>query len=526
MKKIIINISLLLVLAGAISSCKKQLADDYQNPELTTTGSMGKLFAGMFFNKRIHPSYWDYYTMVMPITAAFSQTAAIAPVAQMYVPNTSYTENRWVDFYAGVTGTDYNYDGPGILANYREMQTTYAGLNASNQAAQEVFLKCGQVLLYDQAAQLIDMWGDIPFFNANSLNGTSRSVTNAAFDDAEALYDTMITNLASLNTYFANVSLVSTTATELATDDMMFKGSMDYWRRYANSLRLRLLMRISNYDETTAKAAVTTMLNDATTYPLISSNTYNAVVKMSPNTYQSDLLDVFTGYPYAPAYLMDTVMVNNGDPRTAVYWDPNYTNGYKGFPSTGTNAEYSNGGYATYDSATFFYNYSIPAVLFTASEVSFLQAEAYERWNLGSSQTAYNTGISQSVDFYYGINQSRTARTGAGPWTTLTTPDATTVSTFENQSAIALGGTTAQNLAKIYTQKWVHFFILQAGQAWAEYRRTGYPALSFATATQAGNTTPPVRLLYPSSEKLYNADNYSKVSAKDTRDTKVFWDVN
>lgn len=527
MKRLLINTTILIILAGILGSCKKQIEDDYLNPELTTTGSLGKLLTGMYMNKRIHPSYWDYYTFVMSTTAPFAQTTAIEPASQMYIPSGAYTENRWNDFYTGAWSQDDhdpNYYGPGIMASYREMQTTYAALSTTQQQQQTVFLKCAQVLLFDQAAQMIDLWGDIPFTQAGSLN-SSRTVSPAPFDDAASLYDTLITNLKDLNTWFASATLPAAAATELGKQDLMYKGDLTLWRRYANSLRLRLLMRISNIKEASAKTEVTAMLNDPATYPLIADNAQNAVVWMSPTTLKSDLLDVFSSFRVAPAYLLDTLMVANNDPRTAVYWDTNQSGQYVGFPSNGTSTDYEVvGKYATYDSATFYYNYNIPAVLFTASEVSFLQAEAYERWSLGTAQTAYETGINQSVAFYYGINQSKVLRSLS--WASLTTPSAAAINTYLLQSAIAYSGSTTQKLAKIYTQKWEHFFILQSGQAWAELRRTGYPVLTFATATASGATTPPVRLLYPSSEQLYNAENYSKVASKDTRNTRIFWDVN
>ncbi|HEY0611761.1 MAG TPA: SusD/RagB family nutrient-binding outer membrane lipoprotein, partial [Chitinophaga sp.] len=395
MKRLLINTTLLIVLAGVFSSCKKKIEEDYLNPELTTTGSLGKLFSGMYMNKRIHPSYWDYYTFVMSTTAPFAQTAALQPASQMYIPSSSYTENRWTDFYAGAWSPDdhdLNYYGPGIMSSYREMQTSYAALSPAQQQQQAVFLKCAQVLLYDQAAQMIDLWGDIPFTEAGSLN-TSRTVVKAPFDDAATLYNTMIADLKALNTYFDTATIATATAAELAKQDLMYKGNLSNWQRYANSLRLRLLMRISNVSEASAKTEVTAMLNDAATYPLITDNASNAVIQMSPTAFKSDLLDVFTSFGIAPAYLLDTLMVANNDPRTVVYWDPNPSGVYKGLPYNGTSTEYDAGGYATYDSATFYYNYNIPAVLFTASEVSFLQAEAYERWSLGTAQTAYETGV-------------------------------------------------------------------------------------------------------------------------------------
>ena len=106
-------------------------------------------------------------------------------------------------------------------------------------------------------------------------------------------------------------------------------------------------------------------------------------------------------------------------------------------------------------------------------------------------------------------------------------PSSTAIAAYKAKSAIAYSGTSEQKLAKIYTQKWENFFILQAQQAWAEYRRTGYPKLNFyVNSNAAEGVNPPTRLLYPSGESLYNAENYSKVSSADKSDTKIFWDVN
>ncbi|SFN38939.1 Starch-binding associating with outer membrane [Chitinophaga sp. YR627] len=536
MKRIFINIALVCTLAGLFSSCAKKIEESYNNPEKISEGSLSKLLSGMYLNKRIHPSYYDYYTFVMPVLANYSQMVATAPGNQMYFPNPSYLEGRWTDFYAGVRADDggspdYNYNGPGIMSSYREMQTTIGQMSAEQQSRNQVFLKCAEVLVYDQAAQMIDMWGDIPFSASNSLNTPDRTTTNAPYDDSKALYTKIIADLKSINTYLDTVTLASDVQSELTGSDILLKGDLVAWQRYANSLRLRLLMRISNpsVDEATAKTEVTAMLSNATTYPLITSNAQNVLFKESPTAVRSDLVDVFTGYPFAPEYLINTVQEANGDPRLAVMFDEDDKNGYKGFPWNGSVGDYDNQArlYAVFDTATFTYNDNVPGVIITASEVSFLKAEAFERWGLGDAATEYTNGVRQSIDFYYGINQSAIKRQGQNNFSraALASPAAADVNTFLAKAAIAYTGTTTEKLQKIYLQKWEHFFVLQAGQAWAELRRTDYPALQFPSVGNSQAPTPPKRLLYPNSEKLYNASEYSKVSSKDTRDTKIFWDA-
>ncbi|MGF6850645.1 hypothetical protein QFZ51_005880 [Chitinophaga sp. W3I9] len=524
MKRLLINTSLLILLVATFSSCKKQIADAYPNPELTTTGSMSKLLSGMYMNKRMRPSYWDYATFILPTTAAFSQTTALSPSIKMYIPTPAYTENRWIDFYAGSKSddNDLNYVGPGIMANYREMETTYSNLTPAQQADQLIFLNCAKVVLYDQAAQMIDLWGDIPFSKAGSLN-TDRVVIPAPFDNAAAVYDTLIAGLDNLNSYFETASISVETLAAFQRADFVLNGDLTAWRRYANSLRLRLLMHTSYVKEANAKTAVTAMLTNPSKYPLVSDNSQNVLIKMSSPTLKSDLQSALTGSPFAPAFLLDTVMAINGDPRTDVYWDAGAKHGMHGFPANGTATDYENLGYATYDTATFFNNYNVPGVIFTASEVSFLKAEAGERWSIGTPQTDYENGIAQSVNFYYSINQS--AVFSSGVWPILPTPSGTVISSFIAKPAIAYTGTSQQKLAKIWTQKWVNFFILQAGESWTEVRRTGYPVLPFATGTSSGSTTPPQRLLYPSTEQIYNPDNYAQVASKDKANIKIFWDV-
>lgn len=533
MKKIFVNIALVCSMAGLFSSCAKKIEESYSNPEKISEGSLSKLLSGMYLNKRIHPTYTDYFTFLMPAMANYTQLVAVAPGNNMYVPNPSYLEGRWTDFYSGVRANDgdapdYNYNGPGIMSNYREMQTTLSLLPAADQERNQVFLKCAEVLVYDQAAQMIDLWGDIPFTNSNGLNTPGRTATNAPYDDAKTLYTKFIADLKALNTYFDTANVETDVKSELATADVVLKGDLTAWQRYANSLRLRLLMRISNSDAS-AQAEITAMLSAPTTYPLITSNEQNVLFQEKPTAVRSDLVDPFRTYGFAPEYLINTLQEANGDPRLHVMWDEDDKNGYKGFPWNGSVGDYDdvNRLYAVFDTATFTYNDNLPGVIITASEVSFLKAEAFERFGGGDAATEYNNGIRQSIAFYYGINQSAIKRQGQDDFNRapLASPAAADIDAFLAKAAIAYTGSSTEKLAKIYTQKWEHFFVMQSGQAWAELRRTGYPDLKFPNVSNSSAPTPPKRLLYPTNEALYNSAEYSKVASKDKRDTPIFWDA-
>ncbi|TWW00943.1 SusD/RagB family nutrient-binding outer membrane lipoprotein [Chitinophaga pinensis] len=531
MKKVFVNIALFCSMAGLFSSCSKTIEESYTNPEKISEGSLSKLFSGMYLNKRIHPSYYDYYTFLMPAMANYTQLVATAPGNQMYVPNPSYLEGRWTDFYSGSRADDgqtpdYNYNGPGILSSYREMQTTLSKMSADQQARNQVFMKCAEVILYDQTAQMIDLWGDIPFSEAGGLNSPDRTAKNVPYDDAKATYTKLIAELKAANTFFDTVNVATDVKSELTTADIVLKGDMTAWQRYTNSLRLRLLMRISNSDAS-AQAEISAMLAAPATFPLVASNDQNVLFQESPTAVRSDLIDAFNG-SYAPEYLINTIQEANGDPRLRVMWDEDDENGYKGFPWNGTVGDIENSKrlYAVFDTATFTYNDNIPGVIMTAAEVSFLKAEAFERFGGGDASVEYNNGIRQSIGFYYSINKGAIKRQGQDNFSRepLASPTDAEINTYLAKAAIAYTGTSTEKLVKIYTQKWENFFIMQAGQAWAELRRTGYPVLNFPVSGSL-SPKPPKRLLYPANEQLYNAVEYNKVKAKDTRETPIFWEA-
>jgi hypothetical protein len=533
MKKIFINISFLLLIIVSLGSCKKSLVELYNNPELTgvTTTSLPNLFTAMLNNDRVRPAYWNQRTYLMPQAAVYSQTASFSNENTVYRANDNYAGNYWSDFYypAG--------NGSGPMGVYRLMEVTYNSLPAAEQANQQVFMQAAKIVLYDQASRMIDAWGDIPFTDAGSLE-TASTIKDAKFDDAKTLYTTLISGLNDAATFFGSAALSSNVSASFNRQDILLNGDLVKWRKYANSIRLRMLMRTSFVDEATARTAVTTMLNNSTAYPLVDGNnigTYDPAsvdILLQPlttnlNTPQSALTEI-NSY-FAPDYMLNTVMLPANDPRIPVLFDkfgvtsgstftPNPT--FRAMPITFTTDQQSTNfnKYAIIDSTTFLNNAKLPGISITAPEVNFLKAEAYERWgSSASAQTAYNTAVAQSVSFYYYLNS-------IGQGKKETAPSVATINTFLAAPTVAYTGSTDQKLAKIWTQKWVNFGLLQSDQAWSEYRRTKYPQLTFVTQTLNGYTTPPTRLLYPSVETGYNT-NYSTVAPKDTRTTKIFWDV-
>lgn len=529
MKKILIKSGLLVSLIVGFTGCKDELEEKYNNPEKSTQASLSGFFTDIVNNDRVRPSYWNMRTFLLMQPAVYSQTAFFSNSNTAYQQSDGYTGQYWSDFYA-----------PGVLGMYRAMETEYAKLSDADKAKQEVFMQAARIVVFDQASQMVDLWGDIPYMEAGSLE-TNSLIANPKFDSQTELYNTFLAGLKTAATYFSTATADPT----FSKADILLNGNAKRWQSYANSIRLRLLMRVSNVNEAASKPEVLTMLGDKNAYPLIGQDAagdYNpgsVDVLLKPLTnYSDNLRSALTELSshYAPDYMLNKVMLPANDPRIPVIFDKfgkivtinskdvfvqNPT--YQAMPIE-TPAEQQAAlsvNYSILDSTTLLQNTFLPGIVITASEVNFLKAEAYERWGSSAdAKTAYETAVRQSVSFYYYLNNINTIGT------IVTKPEATVVDAFIADPSVAYTGGATDKLAKVWTQKWLHFGVLQSTQAWAEYRRTNYPQLTFPTANLAGYQTPPTRLLYPSNEKSYNTTNYERVQKDDTRTTKIFWDVN
>lgn len=525
MKKIYISIVCLLMVA-VISSCKKDLEENFNNPEQTAKPSLGNFLTSMLNNDRVRPAYWDTRTFKMVHTAVYAQTASYFNGSSVYQQIDGYVGNRWTDFY-------FRGNGSAPLSVYNVMESTYNGLSDADKALQQPFLMAAKVVLYDQASQMVDIWGDIPFTEASKLPVDSK-IANPKFDDAKTLYTLFIAELDKAATYF------STTPPALAQSaftkqDILLAGRFNMWQRYANSIRLRLLMRLSFADETFARTEVAKMLASSTTYPLVDGGNVAAYtpasndILLQPLTTNLDNLNsalTEIGSYYAPDYMLNTVMNPANDPRIPVMFEkygrtvdgkfvPNAN--YRAMPVSFTENQQTTmfPDYAIIDSATFLTNSKIPGIVITAPEVNFLKAEAFERWGGGNAETAYLTAVNQAITFSFYLGN-----TGRGA-----AISPTGVAAFLTSPTVAYTGSQTEKLAKIWTQKWVSFGLLQSNQAWAEIRRTKYPQLTYpSTGKLVDFETPPNRLRYPNVETGYNS-SYSAISAKDTRLAKIFWDV-
>ncbi len=264
-------------------------------------------------------------------------------------------------------------------------------------------------------------------------------------------------------------------------------------------MRLRVAIRISNIDETTAANVISEILNDPATYPVFENNDDNATLRYPGEDWQDPWTRTSTYKPYIrmAAPIIDTLIALN-DPRIAQYADTIDGGTYAGIQVGEL------GGTASIPHSQFISNPDAGKVIFlTYSEVEFIKAEAYARNMVaGDADAAYQKAIEANMA-YYNI-------------------DAVEITNYLIQPTVAWNN----DLNQIYIQKWISLF-RQSWEAWAEMRRTDVPNIGIAVnSVFPDHNRPPIRFEYPEMERLLNSANIPNVNITDHYwGDQIWWDT-
>jgi hypothetical protein len=298
----------------------------------------------------------------------------------------------------------------------------------------------------------------------------------------------------------------------------MFKGSKSLWIAFANTLKLRLLLRQvpngnQSYVTTQIQAIVAqgggflgagqdASINPGFTDAFSQQNPFWAVYGFQPG----GTTQPYQNYSF---FCANNQMINwldsVGDPRIGYFYDTTSAGAgtYQGEPFGGTpNTVTSSIGPGILQSAT------MPALLFSASQSLFMQAEAAQRGLLTGSYAAfYKQGVEESFRYLTVPSYAATA-------------DAYMANSTNGSVNIAL---STNPLRTILYQKWVAECELDGLEAWSDYRRTGFPVIVAPSASAVGQAIP-ARLLYPQSEYTQNDANVSAQNQQSSDIyTNIFW---
>jgi len=518
----------LAVLGVVISSCSKSdFADAYADPSKISVTTVEKQYSGFLQTNKdyVLPAYWNYFVVLRTTLHYYTQSVGWVNANNQYVPGMAAISARWGNYYS-------------LLAQYREIEKVYNTLSAEDQASWKIYMVSATIYLYDATQKMVDLHGDIPFSEAGMLS-TNSGDYNASlpkYDAAESIYTKMLDDLKKFSTDFATMTVPSGVATGFKTQDYVNKGDVTLWRRYNNSLRLRLLSRVSDAASMKARAdaEIAEILNNPSTYPLVTTNAQNIQIKVIDLNSPINSKGFRSGLEDWNGNVAGKVMIDhmntNADPRLRAVFEPglNAAGAYVGLDpmmnATDQTKMISDGKVALYNRSTLSRNEYFPGVLINAAEVHLLSAEGFlKAGKAAEAKAAYEAGITASINFYYDVRKLSADNT-AGTLTPLTAAE---VTAYLAKPAVSWDAatTTADKIKLIAMQKWLHFNVIQSFDSWAEMRRLDWPAPTFWVDNSNAQQLPPQRWLIDASEKTYNNANYSSVAAKDNLTTKIFWDV-
>jgi hypothetical protein len=392
----------------------------------------------------------------------------------VYELTNSTVSGHWASFYAGP------------LQDLQEVIQRGQEEGRPNTEAMGLLMKVW-------TAQVVtDLWGDIGYSQALRGRDPEAGLT-VSYDTQEDVYGALLAQSAQA------AALADPSGLTLGSADLIYGGDMEKWQRFAQSLRMRLAMRLSEIDPALAEEEFAL----AWAAGGFESNDDHAVLHYLDNGLNRHPIHVYElgrNDHSVSATMIDTLQSLN-DPRLPVYAKTNGGGLYWGAPN-GTLLD------PPLDDVSrigdFYSRADAPGVLMSYAELLFLQAEAAERdWIAADAGTLYAAGIRAAMEF----NEV----------------DEADIATYLAQPEVAYQGDAA-GLRQIGLQKWIALFG-NGPEAYAEWRRTGYPELAPGPdALNDGNI--PVRLFYPSSESALNGAALAEAEARQngaTMSDPVWW---
>lgn len=469
-----------------------------------------------------------------PNSASEVPAKLLLPAALNNVAATMNNPDRFefVYLWYGLWCVSSGYSQPSNLVQYRLFNSSYQnafqefyteGQNlveiekASTDPKDAGFKAIAMIMKAYIMHNLVDIWGNVPYTEAFK---TSDGILKPKYDDQKAIYEDLILKLDEAIKLIQNLPA---DATEISSSsDIMFHGDMSLWAKFANTIKLRMLVHQSGMTgrDSYIKTAIATTASvgylGAGESALVNPGYSSSDGKMNPfyaNYYKADGSQQSDGVTYHNAG-KDAVqfMTDTNDPRIARFFNATAAGKFAGNtlgitdPAPLTAANTSKLGYLAGNKGYMIGTYDKSSPILTDFESLFVQAEAAARGYItGSAKDLYESAITRSF-VYMG----------------LTAADATT---FLGQQKANVNFEQAVDKTKlIILQKWISLNGIAPVEIWTDYRRSGIPStLTFSQDPNKANDTPPVRLLYPQREISVNNDNVVAVGAIDAFKSKIFW---
>ncbi len=414
------------------------------------------------------------------------------------------TGNLVVQYTAKVSfATDidrYDWSGVGYwTAYYDDLRNVNEMIQIARDREQPAVEGIGLVLKAWIFSMLTDAYGDVPY--AESLRVLEDGENTPAYDAQEDVYRGLLDDLRAAN------DLLSAQNVGALPGDILYGGDVLKWKKLANALRLRLLMRLSEkqgaIEGVDVEGAFRSIVNSPSQSPVFTSNEDNAALEYltaRPNEWPVHTVRTGTFRTYRMSHTLTSQLKALGDPRLSVFADPTVASveagapAFEGVPNglTDDASNEYNGGRDFQSSLNTARYFELPnaaeGLIMTYAEVLFLRAEAAAReWTSEDARSLYEDGIAASMNQY----------------------DQSVPSGYLEQDGVQYAtGDTERAIAQINTQKWIALFFTGL-EGWFNWRRTGVPDLEPSVSNVNGDRIP-VRFRYPESEQSLNVESYQQ----------------
>ncbi len=496
------------VLFTTLTSCDKDFEEINTNPILVTTIDPAFNFANAQRTSAI-PTYIFENEIVQQIHSPFTGTPS---GGNLNVENDASSSSTWSNLYTGPVKQ--------LIDVIDKTKSDPEQSNLHNMA------RIWKAYIFQV---LVDTFGDVPYSEAGQAY--LAGINLPKYDASDAIYTDLIKEL-------TEATKALDAAKPVATNDLFFKGDVVKWKKLGNSLLLRVSMRLSKVDPAKAEQGVKTATN-AANGGLISSNADNVLLAFnsvynnpSVNFLHAERANMYVGAPFLdylkgtkdprlvviavkyefPANNISTAGTGDTDPANQLGMPYGYNDATiataPGFPGKiGTAWRYSQVNRRTVGKL------DAPAFFVTYSQTQLLLAEAaFRGWVTGDVGTYYRTAVRAHMD---------------------------QMEQYDTNAKIALASqdtylannpfVPARALEQINTQYWISSF-LNGSEVWANFRRSGFPALTpntYAAADPSVKGGFIRRLPYPSREAAVNPANLNAAIARmgpNNLATRIFWD--
>lgn len=414
---------------------------------------------------------------------------------------TTFYDDIWDDLYRRTSNYTnmINYSGAGDYSNHQAI---------------------AKILNSFYFQYLVDMYGgDIPYFAKHQYT----EQLQVAYDDDALIYADLLEEVNEAIDLIDNATIETIS---VGSEDAIFGGTMSMWRKFANTLKLRLVLRqsnvISDAEAQNMLAGITTadclglnenaMLNPGYVQETDRQNPFyeNFGYSVDGNTERNRFV---TATEFA-IEMLDGTLSGTNDGRIGVMFRQNSAGNYVGIEQGQilgdlTPAEAGDGfsllgsGFGVDQFSLANAQRSLP--ILTAAESLFLQAEAIARGYItGDGNAAFDNGVQASFSY---LNAGSSAGYLAG---------------INGVVGFDYTGSTADQIEAIMNQKWLALHSINGAEMWIEMSRTGYPTAPLPL--NQSNTSRPVKLLYPLSEIQGNSANVPTVqTTADAFINTIFW---